>query len=64
MGKGGQFLGRQVELIEAPRGKADSIQASLFSLLMTRTGPKPGRNPALKRAPDAILPNPLCCHPG
>src|SRR5262249_46734809 len=29
---------------------------------LTPSGHKPDRNPALQRAPDSILDNPLCCH--
>jgi ABC transporter substrate binding protein len=31
---------------------------------MTRSGGKRGRNLAVQRAPDLMLANPLCCHPG
>jgi hypothetical protein len=31
--------------------------------LMTQSGPKPDRNPALQQAPDLILANPLSCRP-
>jgi hypothetical protein len=31
---------------------------------MTQSGPKPDRNPALRRAPDLILSNPLNCNRG
>jgi|ERR1700730_1881556 len=35
-----------------------------FRTAKTQSGGQAGRNPALQRAPDLILANPLCCHPG
>jgi hypothetical protein len=33
-----------------------------FRTAWTRSGAWPGRHPALRRAPDSMLTNPLCCH--
>ena len=32
-----------------------------FYTVWTQTGRRPGRNPALRRAPDLMPANPLCC---
>jgi hypothetical protein len=56
--------GDQLEIRSVDWGGADLVPAASLRQKMTQSGPKPDRNPALRRAPDLILSNPLSCNPG
>ena len=50
-------------LLEVERTYRESLRR-LNPTRMTHCGHQLGGNPALQRAPDLILSNPLCCDPG